>query len=139
MSIIFPQENQFILHYSSYLMKQLLSTHPPLPHHIPYPCDDVMIGAWISSLSVFADPQHTFRTAKVHPWNVEVGIRPDPILPHPVNTIVVDDHGWHDYKGRANYEDIGGAVGWNSVCVHHIKENEIKILREVKEYQGEWD
>lgn len=124
---------------SSYLVKQFLSAKPPLPHHIAYPCDDVMIGSWISSLNVFADPQHTFRVSKRNDWNIDVGIRPDPLLPEPVNTIVVDDHGWHDYKGRPSVEEYGGPIGWDSVCIHHVRESEIKSLREIEELQGEWD
>lgn len=36
-------------------------------------------------------------------------------------------------------DEINGAIGWNSVCVHHIKESEVKMMREMKEFEGEWD
>lgn len=99
-----------------------------------------MIGSWISSLNVFADPHHTFKVSKRNDWNVAVPIRPEPLLPNPVDTLVINDvPGWHDYQGRANVEEIGGPIGWNSVCIHHIKETELQPLRELEQFQGEWD
>lgn len=126
---------------SSFLVTQLLSTQPPLPHHIHFPNDDVMIGSWISSLKNFGNPDHAhdFQISAKNPWNVAVKVQPEPLLPHRVNTIIINDHGWHDYPGRANVEEIGGSIGWNSVCIHHIKEKEIKLLRQLDSFRGEWD
>ncbi|GJJ06704.1 hypothetical protein Clacol_000899 [Clathrus columnatus] len=124
---------------SSSLVKSMVTTRVPLPHHIHFPNDDVMIGSWISSLKTFPDPEHSFRVSRQHDWNLDTTISPQPLHPNIIDTLVVNDiDGWHDYPGRANVEEIGGSVEWNSVCIHHIKEDEIKLFRKVPEFQGDW-
>ncbi|GJJ08033.1 hypothetical protein Clacol_002240 [Clathrus columnatus] len=125
---------------SSSLVKSMVTTRVPLPHHIHYPNDDVMIGSWISSLKTFPDPKHTFRVSRQHDWNLDTTISPQPLHPNIIDTLIVNDiGGWHDYPGRANVKEIGGSVGWNSVCIHHVKEDEIKLFRRVSEFQGDWE
>ncbi|GJJ08179.1 hypothetical protein Clacol_002387 [Clathrus columnatus] len=124
--------------FSSFLVKILLSTQPPVPHHIHYPYDDVMIGSWIAALKNYHQPDLTFRYSK-HSWNVlSQKAHPQPLLPSPVNTLIVDDLGWHDYPGRQYGHKFEGSISWNSVCIHHIHTEEIPMLRRLKEFRGEW-
>ncbi|KAF4616130.1 hypothetical protein D9613_011266 [Agrocybe pediades] len=123
---------------SSNLTGTLLSTDPPLPHHINYPSDDVMIGVWVAGLQYLADPNQQFES-----WNRDDGpvpphrVYPKPYLPYTIKTNVVDDKtGWHDLKNRGRAER---AVGWDSVCVHHLKPDEMRALRWKEEFRGEWD
>jgi len=124
--------------FSSFLVKALLSTQPSIPHHIHYPYDDVMIGSWIAALKNYHRPDITFRYS-THSWNVfsEVA-HPQPLLPSPIDTLIIDDLGWHDYPGRKYGHKFEGSIGWNSVCIHHIRTEEIPMLRQLKQFRGEW-
>lgn len=83
--------------FSSFLVETLLSTRPSVPHHIHYPYDDVMIGSWVASLENYNHSDAIFRYGK-HPWNVFAEVaHPEPLVPSPVNSLVIDDLGWHDY------------------------------------------
>lgn len=98
-----------------------------------------MIGSWIASLKYFPDQSVNF-SAPQGLGGQPFGFHPDPLYPYPIDTTLINDYwGWHDYPGRAYLADINGAIGWNSVCIHHIKDSEIKMLREMKEFQGEWE
>lgn len=125
--------------FSSFLVKTLLSTRPSVPHHIHYPFDDVMIGSWVASLKNYAKPNITFRYG-AYSWNIFASVaHPEPLLPTPVDTLVIDDLGWHDFPGRKYGHKFEGSIGWNSVCIHHIRTEEIPMFRHLKEFQGEWE
>lgn len=118
---------------SPFLVDTLLSLEPPLPHHIHYPSDDVMIGSWIAALKLFPDTSVRFETVPepVHK------VVPTPFLPDPLDTIIIDDkEGWHDYARRRKGYD--GPPSWSSVCVHHISARQRRKFRQVGEMQGEW-
>ena len=118
---------------SSSLVKIFLSTDPPLPHHIHYPSDDVMIGAWIAALRVFHDETIEWQFGPDHPPEV---LRPKPFLPNPVETLIIDDvHGWHDFPGRGDHD---APISWDSVCTHHVTVDEMKEIRRRLEFLGEW-
>ncbi|GJJ06869.1 hypothetical protein Clacol_001065 [Clathrus columnatus] len=125
---------------SSFLVKTLLSIEPPVPHHIEYPKDDVMIGFYVASLKHY--PKHNSVYRYGHPWNI-FSTRvypPRNLLPRPIDTLIIDDNlGWHDFPGRKYGHKFEGSVGWDSVCVHHIKTEEFYFLRNMKEFQGEWE
>ncbi|TFK38843.1 galactosyltransferase-domain-containing protein [Crucibulum laeve] len=98
---------------SSSLMHSLISTTSPLPHHIHYPSDDLMIGAWIAALHA-----------------------PKPYLPEVIKTEVVDDIvGWHDFPGRGGHDAL---IGWESVCIHRLSPTEMGEMRDREEIREEW-
>ncbi|PPQ69333.1 hypothetical protein CVT26_002565 [Gymnopilus dilepis] len=121
---------------SSSLVKILLSTDPPLPHHIHYPSDDVMIGSWLASLRLFHDETIEW---KIPPEKVNETHHtfPKPFLPQPIDTLIIDDiPGWHDFPARGGQQRN---VTWDSVCIHHIKAPEMEILRGRPEFQSDWE
>ncbi|KAF8512596.1 hypothetical protein BU17DRAFT_53988 [Hysterangium stoloniferum] len=101
---------------SSSLVSTILSASPPLPHHIHYPSDDVMIGAWIAEPLTFSS-------------------QPTPYLPYSINTTVLDHLGLHDYPGRGGNDAV---VSWGSICIHRISVGEMRNLRAMEEVRGEW-
>lgn len=97
-----------------------------------------MIGSWVASLENYARTEVIFRYGK-HPWNIFAKVaHPEPLVPSPVDTLVIDDLGWHDYPGRKYGHKFEGSIGWNSVCIHHIRTHEIPVLRYMDEFRGEW-
>ncbi|KAF9000316.1 galactosyltransferase-domain-containing protein [Cyathus striatus] len=130
---------------SSRLVDTLLETNPPVPHHIRYPYDDVMVGSWIASLKNFHDPRAQFWTLPEFehdpisrlPHRPSQIIHPKPILPHKVDVNIMNDWvGWHDYVGRGGRQ---GSFSWSSVCVHHVSADEIRKFRKMKEIKDEWE
>jgi len=143
---------------SSSLVSTIISASPPLPHHIHYPSDDVMIGAWIAGLRYFPSvssllPSSTFEpphapspfsslSPPVAPRGLSLpspelifSSQPTPYLPYPVNTTVLDHSGLHDYPGRGGNDAV---VSWGSVCVHRISISEMRHLRAMEGVRGEW-
>ncbi|KAF9555442.1 hypothetical protein CPC08DRAFT_765951 [Agrocybe pediades] len=125
-----------------YLMSSNLSTtmanlDPPLPHHIKYPSDDVMIGAWAAGLRYLPDATQQFESSPDNSEEPVHRVYPKPYLPYIVPASTIDDKvGWHDFKHR------GGAqrpIGWESICVHRVHPDEMRALREREEFRGEWD
>lgn len=127
---------------SSNITQTILSLDPPVAHHINYPSDDVMIGSWIGSLRYFPDPNATFVTtarSSAPPSTPSLPVQPKPLLPYIVNTTVVDDkEGWHDVREEST-KDKERPIGWDSVCVHRMKIEQMRSLREMDEIKREWD
>lgn len=119
---------------SSSLVKTLLSVQDPtLPHHIHYPSDDVMIGAWIAGLELFPDKNVQFESTPEpgHP------VTPKPYLPEPFHTDLLDDvDGWHDFSDRGGHN---ATFSWSSVCVHHVSGDEMRYFRSLAAIKGEWN
>ncbi|TEB14811.1 hypothetical protein FA13DRAFT_1878351 [Coprinellus micaceus] len=122
---------------SPFLVETLLSLDPPPPHHIHYPNDDVMIGGWIAALKHFPDTSIDFQTTPEHSPEPVHKVVPRPYLPHPIDTVVIDDkEGWHDYAGRKVGYDA--PFSWSSVCLHHLHPKEMRMLRAMDAIKGEW-
>lgn len=123
---------------SSNTTATLLSADPPVPHHIHYPFDDVMIGSWLAALKNFHDPSIEYMTTEDHPPGLPVQrVYPKPYTPHAVETEIVDEVvGWHDFKGRGGHDS---PIGWESVCVHRMTPPEMRAFRGMEEVKGEWD
>ncbi|KAF8903681.1 galactosyltransferase-domain-containing protein [Gymnopilus junonius] len=120
---------------SSSLVNITLSTDPPLPHHIHYPSDDVMIGSWIGALRLFNNDTIEWNSTE-HSGEPIHHVHPKPFLPYSVDTLMIDDvQGWHDFPGRGGHD---APISWNSVCTHHITAVEMKGLRKRLEFLGEW-
>ncbi|KAF4618672.1 hypothetical protein D9613_009796 [Agrocybe pediades] len=118
----YPAGIGYLMSYN--LTATMLSLDPPLPHHVHYPSDDVMIGAWAAGLRYLPDPTQQFESPRNNSDDPIHPVYPKPYLPYIVNTVTVDDKvGWHDFKNR------GGAqrpIGWESVCIHRVKPNEMR-------------
>ncbi|KAF4611242.1 hypothetical protein D9613_006478 [Agrocybe pediades] len=124
---------------SSNLTETLLNAQRHLPHHINYPWDDVMIGAWISSLKEFHNTEAEFKTTLEHPPYAIHEVKPKPILPYPVESTVLDDPvGWHDFVGRKGGA-VGIPIGWDTVCIHRMRAKEMRAYRLMKEIKDEWE
>lgn len=122
---------------SSLLVDTLLSVqNPTLPHHIPYPSDDVMIGAWIAGLELFPEKDAHFETTPDHSPPPVHKVIPKPYLPEPVHTEILDDVvGWHDFSDRGGHN---ATFSWSSVCVHHVTGDEMLQFRSMDAIRGEW-
>ena len=118
---------------SSNLTATILNVQPSVAHHIHYPSDDVMIGSWIAGLKNFPDPEAKFETTKE-----PIGpAYPQPYYPDKIDTRMVDEViGWHDFKGRGGHDS---SIGWETVCIHRMKPDEMKEFRKMKEVRDEWD
>ncbi|TFK31665.1 hypothetical protein BDQ12DRAFT_693758 [Crucibulum laeve] len=122
---------------SSSLITSLLSATPPLPHHIPYPMDDVMVGSWVAGLQHLPD-RSTDWLAQYDSSSPPHIVHPKPYIPHAVETTIIDDyHGWHDWPLRRG-RWYASQIGWGSVCVHHASPGKMKTLRGRKEIREEW-
>ncbi|TEB20908.1 hypothetical protein FA13DRAFT_175354 [Coprinellus micaceus] len=122
---------------SPFLVDTLLSMDPPPPHHIHYPNDDVMIGAWIAGLKLFQDKSIHFESTPDHPPKLVEKVVPKPYLPHPIDTEIIDDkEGWHNYAGRQDGYDA--SFSWSSVCIHHVSANQMRMFRAMDVIAGEW-
>jgi len=97
-----------------------------------------MIGSWVSGLRAFPDTSNDFlRTIDADPGVISV--RPKLYLPYVVDTRVVDDKiGWHDFKNRGAISRQR-SIGWDTACVHRIKNDEVMKLRTMEEIRTEWD
>lgn len=117
-----------------------MNTDPPLPHHVIYPSDDVMIGSWLAGLKNFHDPTIKFETTERSSSPPPLTpVHPKPYLPYPVDTEIVDDvKGWHDIKSPRE-SGTEGKIGWETVCVHRMKAREMRALRGREEISGEWE
>ncbi|KAH9479930.1 Beta-1,3-galactosyltransferase 6 [Psilocybe cubensis] len=125
---------------SSNITHTLMNISPPLPHHVIYPSDDVMIGSWIAGLRNFHDPTIKFETTErsSNPPPL-TPVKPTPYLPYRIDTEVVNDvNGWHDIKS-ARESGTEGRIGWETVCVHRMKAPEMRALRAREELKGEWE
>ncbi|KAF9000325.1 galactosyltransferase-domain-containing protein [Cyathus striatus] len=121
---------------SSSLAKTMLAAEPSLPHHIHYPSDDVMVGAWIAGLRNFQDESIKWESTAAHSPLPIHRLYPRPYLPYVVDTKIVDDKiGWHDPPGRSGND---APISWNSVCIHHLSPEEMKTMRTLKQFRGEW-
>ncbi|KAF4616412.1 hypothetical protein D9613_008241 [Agrocybe pediades] len=122
---------------SSNLAEEIIGAGTAIPHRIHYPYDDVMIGSWVSGLRLLRDEQQDFFQVKEQ--GVLEKVVPKPYLPRSVDTAVIDDKaGWHDYKNRGAISRQH-SIGWDTVCVHRIKDDEVQKLRRKKEIRLEWD
>ena len=140
--------------FSSNLTATLMNLDPPVPHHIHYPSDDVMIGMWVAGLyelhpSIHALPNGNAngnlecRTDDQIPGNPDEKLPsypakcPAPYSPHPIDSLWVDDeHGWHDYKHHGLKD---APTGWETTCVHRMSAKEMRAFRRKEEVKGEWD
>ncbi|KAH9478080.1 hypothetical protein JR316_0010317 [Psilocybe cubensis] len=122
---------------SSNTTRTILSANPPLPHHVNYPGDDVMIGSWIAGFKHMNDPSTVFETVPENTPPPQYRVYPKPYIPYTMDTKVVDDEaGFHDVKGRGGKD---ARVGWQSVCVHRLTSEEMRLLREREEIESEWE
>ncbi|KAF9554340.1 hypothetical protein CPC08DRAFT_766796 [Agrocybe pediades] len=109
----------------------------PLPHHVNYPSDDVMIGAWVAALKDFHDPSVKFETTLDHDDPPVRQVHPRPYLPYSVDTTIIDDKvGWHDFKNRGGFEQT---IGWESACVHRMSIEEMRAFRKMDEVKNDWE
>ncbi|KAF9000318.1 galactosyltransferase-domain-containing protein [Cyathus striatus] len=122
----FPYPSGIGYMLSSSLVNTLLSTEPPLPHHIHYPSDDVMIGAWIAALRYFPDKSVEFETTAEHSPEPVHKVVPKPYLPER----------WHDFIERGGHD---ASFSWSSICVHHVTADEMIKFRAIDAIKGEWD
>jgi hypothetical protein len=76
-----------------------------LPHHIPYPLDDVVVGSWVNDFAPKAEAVHDL-----------AGFHDPP------------EHGWKTFP-----------VTYESVCIHHVDASEMRTLRAMEEWEGEFD
>ncbi|TFK39094.1 galactosyltransferase-domain-containing protein [Crucibulum laeve] len=120
---------------SSSLVNTILSADPSLPHHIHYPSDDVMIGAWVAGLKYFPDPTIEFETTAEHSPEPVHRVYPKPYFPHVVDTNIIDELGWHNFPGRGGPDD---QISWDSVCIHRLSAPEMRAFKEMEEIRGEW-
>ncbi|KAF8510873.1 hypothetical protein BU17DRAFT_55076 [Hysterangium stoloniferum] len=118
---------------SSSLVSTLLSATPPLPHHIHYPSDDVMIGAWIAGMRYFPNSSIEFSSIAKLP-DLEHSVKPRPYFPQVIETEILDNWNWHDFPGRPHHTKIG----WESTCIHRWSGEEMRAFREMSEVKGEW-
>ncbi|KAF4610835.1 hypothetical protein D9613_006489 [Agrocybe pediades] len=122
---------------SSNLTATILSAKPALPHHVNYPSDDVMIGAWVAGLKNFHDPSIKFETTKEHDDPPIRQVHPKPYLPYSVDTTIIDDKiGWHDFKDHGGFEK---PTGWESACVHRMTSEQMRAFRKLDEVKHEWE
>jgi len=118
---------------SSFLVSTILSATPPLPHHVHYPFDDVMIGAWIAGMRYFPNSSIEFSSIAASP-DLEHSMKPRPYFPQVIETEVLDNLNWHDFPGRPHHTKIG----WESTCIHRWSCEEMRAFREMPEVKGEW-
>ncbi|KAF9553364.1 hypothetical protein CPC08DRAFT_713822 [Agrocybe pediades] len=118
---------------SSNLTATILNVEPAVAHHVHYPRDDVMVGAWIAALKYFPDGESKFvsTTEPVEP------AYPRPYYPYSIETRTEDDvTGWHDFKGRGGHDN---SIGWDSACIHRVGVDEMRELRKLDELKAEWE
>ncbi|KAF4618237.1 hypothetical protein D9613_011614 [Agrocybe pediades] len=121
---------------SSDLTATILTADPPVPHHINYPYDDVMIGSWMAALKSFHNASTVFETPKRR-YMPKHQLHPKPYLPYVVEARLIDDkRGRHDFWHRGLLER---SVSWDTACVHRIKPTEMRRLRGMREVSGEWE
>lgn len=123
--------------FSSNVTRTIFSANPPLPHHVNYPGDDVMIGSWIAGFKSMNDPNTVFETVPENTPPPQHRVYPMPYLPYAIDTTVIDDEvGFHDFKNRGGKE---ARIGWESICVHRMTSEEMKLFRTMEEVKSEWD
>ncbi|TFK32889.1 hypothetical protein BDQ12DRAFT_728236 [Crucibulum laeve] len=121
----------------SSLVHSLLDANPPIPHHIHYPWGDVMIGSWVAALENFPDASIHWESTPEHSPEPVHEVFPTPYASYVVKTEVIDDFtGWHDYPKRGGHD---ARIGWDSVCIHRLKPDEMVAFRQMEEIKGEWD
>ncbi|KAF8991471.1 hypothetical protein BDQ17DRAFT_1370709 [Cyathus striatus] len=97
-----------------------------------------MIGTWISALRLFPNKTIEFETTDPYLHDEPVHkVVPPPYLPEVVDTDIIEDiEGWHNFQGRRPHI---APISWNSVCIHHVDGNEMKVLRHMDEIRAEWE
>ena len=130
-------EHSYNSKLSPFLVQTLVSLNPPPPHHIHYPNDDVMIGAWIAALKHFPDTSQDFKSDENRSPPPVKKVVPTPYMSQPLATTIIDDkEGWHNFLGRQ--ENFDGLFTWSSVCVHHVSAREMRKFRKMDVIRGEW-
>jgi hypothetical protein len=58
------------------------------------------------------------------------------VAPEPETVIVDDWDGFHD-PPRHGWKNA--QIGWETVVVHHLNVEELRALRELNQWEGEWE
>jgi hypothetical protein len=121
--------------FSSTLAAALYVRADRLPHRVPYPYDDVVLGSWYYELGPAVEPDIPFYNVslsqalapKLDKWNRTITYQ---------TTWAVNDRpGFHDHPNHG-YEGV--PIDWDTVCVHHVNIAEMRELRRLPEWEDEW-
>jgi hypothetical protein len=118
------------------LITALYERADKLPHRVPYPYDDVVLGSWVYELGPAVESDV--------PWYDASGARAAELdKDKEGNSItLLTTHVVNDSPGAHDPPDHGfdtNPIDWDIVCIHHVSATEMRGLRRIPQWQDEWD